>query len=241
MRSISLLVILATARVAAAECEMAISYNMFSSRLLVEPSPDDTLGADIQMAGPSFGWGRCAGLRHRIEVSALEAPRYGDPDAAVLHFARYELAWHTPQWSVYAGLRGVTLWFDDVRIATPVLGMRAALSPDVGFELAFETAGVFAFSKDATPRRFGDLALEAKLAYPARAKVRGELRARVRDYRRDEMLRIRDVTAAAGVGFAFAARGNLRALPAHVGIALRRDDHLTAMFVVELALGMHAD
>jgi hypothetical protein len=242
VRSISLFVILATARVAAAECELSVSYDMFTSRLAVAPKADDSLGADLQVTAPTIGWGRCEGLRHRIGIAAVDAPRYGDPDSTMLHFARYELAWHTPAWNVYVGLRGITRWFDDLRFGTPVLGLRAALSRDVGLELSIESAGVFAFAKAGTSRRLGtDLALEATLVYPARSTVRGELRTRVRDYRRDDMLRIRDVTAAAGVGFAFAARGNLRALPVHVGIAVRRDDQLTAMVVVELALGLRAD
>jgi len=242
MRSISLALLLAVARVAAAEpCEhTGLAITMFDSRSTLATAPDAGLGLDVWAHGPSITWGRCHGLRHRIESVAFEAPDYGDPDSRFLHFARYQLQWHDDTWSAYAGVRAVTVWAGEVRFATPVAGLRTWPSSDLAISFELASAGVFvAAIEGGTRRRLrGDLALEAKAAWPATSATRAELRARVRDYRIDDMRTIRDVTATAGVGLALAARPGVRGMPGFLGVAVRRDRATEILLVAELALAV---
>jgi hypothetical protein len=90
MRSsaIAIAIALALAGTANAEaCEDDLGLSLFSSRVLVEPAPaGDALGVDLAARSIMVAWGRCHGLRHRIDVSAFEAPDFGDPDSRFLHF-----------------------------------------------------------------------------------------------------------------------------------------------------------
>jgi hypothetical protein len=228
-------------RAAVAEpCEnTGLAITMFQSRSTIEPAPDGGLGADVSAHGLSVTWGRCRGLRHRVESIAFEAPDYGDPDSRFKHFARYELQWHDDDWSVYVGVRGITVWAGELRFATPVIGFRAWPGHDVLLAVELESAGVFLAAKDGRPRGLReDLAFEATAAWPATAAMRAELRARFRDYRIDDMRVLRDVTATAGLGLALAARPGVRGVPAFLGIGVRRDEDTEVLVVAELALGV---
>lgn len=230
----------ATARTSAEPCETATAITMFGSSVSLSPEPVAGLGAEVRAQAIGVTWGRCRGLRHRVEVTSYEAPRHGEPASRLLHLGRYQLAWHGDGWSAYAGLRGASLVGEDARLATPVLGLRAWLAPEVLFTVAAESTGVFAFSREKTARRaWHDLTLEASVVWPATAATRGELRLRARDYRFDAMSTVRDVTATAGVGLAFAARRGMRGVPGFLGVSLRGGDDETAVFVVtELALAV---
>jgi hypothetical protein len=217
-----------------------VAISMASTRTLVEPSPSGTsLGVELSARSISFTWGRCRGFRHHIEVSAFEAPDYGDPDSRFLHFGTYRLQWHDDDWSAYAGLRAVTVWAGDVRFATPVLGFRVWPTRDLTVAIELESAGVFAAAYAGTTRRIGDdLAVEASAAWPASSAKRIELRTRVRDYRIDEMRGVRDVTAIGGLGLAYAVRPGMRGLPSFfgVGIRAREGEPTQLVMAVELAL-----
>lgn len=233
-------VALAAARAGAEPCETATAITMFGSSVALSPEPVAGLGAEVRAQLIGVTWGRCRGLRHRIEVSSYEAPRHGEPASRLFHLGRYQLAWHADGWSAYAGLRAVSLVGQDARLATPVVGLRAWLAPDLLLGVFAESAGVFAFSIDRgarQPRR--DLAVEASVVWPATAATRGELRLRARDYQFDAMSAVRDVTATAGIGVAFAARRGMRGVPAFLGVSVRGGDDETAVFVVtELALAV---
>ncbi|MEO8701138.1 MAG: hypothetical protein ABI867_13900 [Kofleriaceae bacterium] len=243
MRSSLVVLVLLGGTATAEPCDNdGVAVSMFSSRMLVEPSPSGTsLGVDLSARTISVAWGRCRGTRHRIEVSAFEAPDYGDPDSRFFHFGTYRLQWHDDDWSAYAGLTAVTLWAGDVRFATPVLGFRAWPGRDVTVALELESAGVFVAAYAGTARRIrDDLALEASAAWPASAAKRIELRARVRDYRIDDMRGVRDVTALGGVGLAYVVRSGMRGFPGFLGAGVRaREGEPTQLvMVVELALGV---
>ena len=234
-------VLIGVTRIAVAEpCEnTGLAITMFQSRSTIDTTSDGGLGADVSAHGLSVTWGRCRGLRHRVEAFAFEAPDYLDPDSRFKHFARYELQWHAVDWSAYVGVRGLTVWAGELRFATPVVGFRAWPGHDVLISLELESAGVFLGEKHGGPRRLHeDLAFEAAAVWPATAATRAELRARIRDSRLDDMRVVRALTATAGLGRARAARPGVRGVPGFLGIGVRRDEGTQILVVAELALGV---
>ncbi|MBX3154826.1 MAG: hypothetical protein KF773_02415 [Deltaproteobacteria bacterium] len=229
------------------------SIVMFRARFAIAPAPGEApaggeqLGLDLQVRALSFGWGRGA-LRHRIEVSAIEAPEWGDPEQQFFHFGRYDLAWRGDGLALRGGVRALSLWSGELRVATPVVGVQLAPFPRAQLEVELELSGLFAASlRDTRPSARRDVAVEVRAAWPADARTRGELRLRARDYTiapdPDEMeveRRIRDVTLTAGVGLALAARDRMRAVPGFLGLALRATDGAgtAALVVAELAIGV---
>jgi hypothetical protein len=241
VRSVEALLVVAALAMAtradAEPCEDALAISLFESRFVVAPRPTEGVGLDLAARAIGVTWGQCRGLRHRIEALAYEAPAYGTPAASALHLGRYQLAWHGRDWSGFVALRPVTVWGGDVRFVTPAIGLRVWLDPDLLTTVTVESAGVFAASLDRKPRHHRDLAIEAALSFPARARTRAELRARLREYRFDQV-DVTDITAIAGVGWALAARDGMRGMPGLLGFALRTAETTQVLVVVELGLGV---
>ena len=251
MRSIRLviaIVVITTAPARADDCENdGIGISMSDARQAVEPAHDNALHIDVAVRAIGITWGACEGLRHKVELSAFEAPDLGIADGNFWNLGRYQLEWHARDWSAYAGLRTITMWSHDVRVLTPVVGVRVLPTADLALAASIESGGVFAWSRASATRQLrGDVEIELVAAYPASAATRGELRARWRDYTIDEMRSIRDVTFTAGLGFALVARNGprhaTRGIPGFVGLALRENhDQSAIMIVTELAYAVTTD
>lgn len=238
-------VALAAPRRAAAECEGDFAFTLVDSHLGVVPEPTaaDGLGVELWVRGPSGTWGKgCLGGRHRLDVVESEAPSYGDRDRVATRLVRYSYTWHVDDLTLHAGAAVATLWGDNLRFLTPVIGVAGEPGPDVVVRARLESAGVFAFALDRVPRTPGDdLTLAAEVVWPARATVRGELRGRARRYNFAGK-RVDDVTATAGLGLALAARDRQRAIPVFAGLSYRQDDAGRAVLlgVLEVGFGLGA-
>lgn len=231
-------------RVAVADergCEGSFAITLASARyaILPAPGPDDGLGLDLWARGPSITWGRGCDRRHRVDVSELEAPDYGDREHAVGHLVGYDYTWPAGDTLVHAGFHAVTRFGTNLRFLTPVVGVTVAPDPELLVRAQLESSGLFAFAMDRAPRRpLDDLVLDASAVWPASAATRGEVRLRGRRFRFDDGVTRRDVVVSAGLGLALGARDRQRALPGFVGVALRSGEERQVLVVAELGFGL---
>lgn len=228
--------------------ELEIAF--FHMRSAIAPAPPqspqggESLGLDLQLHSISVGWGKT--FRHRIELSSAEAPDFGDRQQSFLHFGRYDLAWRGDGVTVRGGLRALTLWSDELRFGTPVVGVSIAPVPRARLDIELESAGLFVASLRDTPRSRRDLAIDVRGVWPTDTATRGELRVRARDYTMtpdDEMdveHRVRDVTVTAGLGLAMVHRKGVRGMPGFLGVAVRATEGSGASLFVVAELGFAA-
>lgn len=226
---------------AAAPCREDLALSIVAMRFAVLPSPgaDDGLGVEVLGRGPRVAWGDgCAGTRHLVDVSDVEAD--GDGDAVVAHLVGYRVQWQLGAVRAHVGTRLLTLWAEEPRFVTPVAGLAIEPVPGLLVESEVASAGLFLIAPGDRPTRARrDLSLQIDVAWPVAAATRGELRVRAR--RHDFARRtIDDVTISAGVGLAWAARDDKRAVPGFLGVAARRGDDgdLRLFAVAELAFGL---
>ena len=232
--------VMATAGVAVAEraCEGDITLSLIRVHQGVDPAPGDQLGLDLRMRGLEVGWGGgCDVRRHVFELVDLEAADHGQPDRTVLRFGTYRHGWQGRGWTAELGLRGLIRWGESWRFATPVVGGSVTLGRAL-VRAELELGGLSLARLDVRrAHRRTDVALEARVAWPAEARARAELHLRLRDLAMTGDRDVADVTVTAGVGLALAARDRVRALPGFVGVATRSGADRTTLVVVEWDLG----
>jgi hypothetical protein len=230
------------------------SFVFFETHTAIAPAPDasqlggESLGLEAAMRSFSGSWGKT--IRHRIELSSFESPDYGDQELMFGHFIRYDIAWRGDGVTLRGGLRGITMWSEELRFGTPAVAVAVAPVPRASLELEVESAGLFIASLRRETRRSlrRDLAAQVRGVWPTDRATRGEVRIRARDYTvtPDDDMEVerhhRDVTITAGVGLAMVRRNGIRGMPGFLGVAVRATEGTgAAMFVRRRARLRHLE
>ena len=228
-------------------CERIAPFAMSLAnfRYALHAPADDDLGMEFRGGALAFAFASngCK-LVHGAQLLDVQAPDYGDPESRIYHVLGYRLTRIGPWFHSHVGVRLLTFAGGALGVVTPTAGVRVT-GERMSLALDLELPGLYAVSTGDRSRSLlhsAYLSAIGTIALSPRLRLEG--RAAWRDYRGLGLTR--DVTLAAGLGFAPVARDHLRGLPGFVGLGARGrttggETATQVLLLLEFNLGVGGD